>query len=160
MANKRRSNSGRRATKSNQTKKITTPTPKLASTTTTPPAVGNQKPSALLTREQTDENANTPVMKNKEVSHDFEMEDANETVKSSEKPPEHKPTYQSTLLKNDLPMTDLSKMSTFLLHKKVHDDEPSPIINVDDDDTVTHENSSSTKSFPHSVRMTMMFKLP
>ena len=160
MPNKRRSNSGRRATKSNQMKKITTPTPKVASTTTTPPAVDNQKPSALLTREQTDENANTPVMKNNEVSNDFEMEDANETVKSSEKPPEHKPTYQSTLLKYDLPMTDLSKMSTFLLHKKVHDDEPSPIINVDDDDTVTHENSSSTKSFPHSVRMTMMFKLP
>lgn len=93
MASKRRSNGGRRATKSNKTKKIITPVPQLAST---PPAVGNQNPSALFSRDQTNENENTPITKNKEVSTDFDMEDQNDTVKSSEKPPEHNSRYKST----------------------------------------------------------------
>jgi hypothetical protein len=53
-------------------------------------------------------------------------------------------------------LSDPSKMSTFLLQKRIHDS--SNPIHANDDDTVEHANSNF--EFYNSVRMSMMFKLP
>ena len=83
-----------------------------------------------------------------------------ETVKASEKPPESPPTYKEILIHNgDEFMSDPSKMSTFLLQKRLHDSASSNT-HVHDDDTVEHENFSSIFEFKNSFRMSMMFKLP
>ena len=95
--------------------------------------------------------ANTPLMANGNAAA-FELEDPNETVKSSEKPPE--PTYKSKLI-DGIDIHPLH-MSTFLLHKMLYEEKSSQ----SDDDTVDHDNSKSTHKFNNSIRMTMMFKLP
>ena len=90
---------------------------------------------------------------------DSTKDDSNETVKSAEKPPENTP-YKSALMEEDVPMIAPTKLSTFLLQKKIHDDFHKPESMDNDEDTVTHENSTSVNEFSHSTRMTMMFRLP
>ena len=105
-------------------------------------------------------NDDTPVTGNTS-SPDFEMEE-NETVKSSEKPPEQLSTFKSVLIENiDAPITDSDNISTFMLLKKLHDSKStSTADDIQDDITVTQDNSSSIADFPNSVKMTMMIKLP
>ena len=105
-----------------------------------------------------DDIPHTPTITNNPV-RDFENH-SNETVKTSEKPPEPPPTYKEVLIENgDEFASDPSKMSTFLLQKRIHDS-VSNITNVNDDDTVEHENFSSNSEFKNSIRMSMMFKVP
>ena len=98
----------------------------------------------------------TPILKNKSVEV-FEMEDANETVTSSEKPFESNSTYKAALL---VAPVHRMLLSTCLLHKYLLDDKNTQSITLSDDETVEHENPISPLKFQSSIRMTMMFKLP
>ena len=92
-------------------------------------------------------------------TRDTTKDDSNETVKSAEKPPETL-TYKSALMEDEMPMIDPTKLSTFLLQKKIHAAHHKPTFLDNDEDTVTHENSNSLDEFSNSTRMTMMFRLP
>ena len=147
MSNKQRPHGGRRTTKgANKTKTIAAPDPTVE--TVTPPAVGKQilaPPSHQLKS-----NEKTPVTRNNNVSADFVMEDQNETVKSSEKPPENESSYKSVLPSSDKPPERSSTykkvllapspnprvMSTFLLHKKLHDEKNTQSSTLSDKETV------------------------
>ena len=128
MATKQRPHGGRHTTKgANKAKTIATPNPPVE--TVTPPAVGKQ--SLAPPSHQLKSNEKTPVTRNIDISADFVMEDQNETVKSSEKPPEEA-SYKSALPSSDkspkrsstykkvllVPSLNPREMSTFLLHKK------------------------------------------
>ena len=118
----------------------------------------------------------TPVITNlSEKVHPIESVvlhgEQEETVKSSEKPPEHSSkiqppklpvqqieskTYKSVLNDTiDAEMVNPREKSTFLIQKELCETESS----LDDDSTVENDNSA-TADFPNSVRLTMMFKLP
>ena len=136
------------------------------------------------TKKNNNSEPNTPITKNANAPA-FELVDENETVKSSEKPPEH--TYNTPIKTNanapafelvdenetvkssekppehtytsklvDGINTNPLQMSTFLLHKMNYDKKSSQ----SDVDTVGFDNSTPTTEFSNSIHMTMMFKLP
>ena len=99
-------------------------------------------------------------------------EEQEETVKSSEKPPERSSklqplklnmqqtankTYKSVLSDTiEVEMIDPRKKSTFLIQKDLCEKE----FFLDDDDSTVGNDNSATSEFPNSVRLTMMYKLP
>jgi hypothetical protein len=95
-----------------------------------------------------------------------------ETVKSSEKPPEQSSklqplksnmqqtenkTYKSVLSDTiEVEMIDPREKSTFLIQKDLCEKE----LFLDDDDLTVGNDNSATSEFPNSVRLTMMYKRP
>ena len=106
--------------------------------------------------EKTQDNDKTPTLKNNSVDV-FTLEEDSPTVPTSDKPLKQSSTYKKVLL---TPSTNPRVMSTFLLHKNLHDEKNTQPITLSDEETVEQENLISSSKFQHSVRMTMMFKMP
>ena len=121
-------------------------------------------------------NNGTPIMTNlSETVYPMESvvthTEQEETVKSSEKPPEktseiqpskspeqksENKTYKTVLTDSiEVDMVNPREKSTFLIQKDLCEKESF----LDDDVTLENDNSA-TSEFPNSVRLTMMYKLP